>query len=54
MAEPEEWQYHQTPPTEHQNPILYNYLRYTSRVAEEGKISVSDDGQFIRDGPLLR
>jgi hypothetical protein len=48
MAEPEEWHYHHTPPTEHQHPILYNYLRYTyTRLAEEAKIAVSDDGQLI-------
>ncbi|MGD1097616.1 MAG: DUF3825 domain-containing protein [Bryobacteraceae bacterium] len=48
MAEPEEWHYHHTPPTEHQHPILYNYLRYTyTRLAEEEKIAVSDDGQLI-------
>lgn len=47
LAEPEEWDYHNTP-TEHRKPILFNYLRYTySRLAEEGKVAVSDDGQYI-------
>ena len=43
LAEPEEWDYQNTP-TEHRKPILYNYLRYTySRLAEEGKVAVSED-----------
>jgi hypothetical protein len=47
LAEPEEWNYQRTA-TEHPRPILYNYLRYTyARLAEEGKIAVSDDGQLI-------
>src|SRR5689334_19632097 len=47
LAEPEIWDYQRTP-TNHRKPILYNYLRYTySRLAEEGKVSVSEDGQYI-------
>lgn len=47
LAEREEWDYHHAE-TEHQKPILYNYLRYTyQRLAEEEKIIVSDDGQLI-------
>jgi hypothetical protein len=47
LAEPEEWDYQRTE-TEYNKPILYNYLRHTySRLAEEEKIVVSDDGQFI-------
>lgn len=45
-AEPEDWEYHKTA-TDYPNPILYNYIRYTyRRLAEEGKIAVSRDGQF--------
>lgn len=47
LAEPEEWNYQQTR-SDHQTPILYNYLHYTySRLAEERKVVVSDDGQLI-------
>jgi len=47
LADPEEWDYQHTPTT-HPKPILYNYLRYTyARLAEEGKIAVSDDAQWI-------
>ena len=47
IAETEEWDYHRTQ-TDHNKPILFNYLRYTyQRLAEEEKIVVSDDGQFI-------
>lgn len=43
LAEKEDWNYHNTP-TDHKNPVLYNYLRYTyMRVAEEKKISLSQD-----------
>lgn len=46
LAEDEDWNYHHAP-SDHANPVLYNYIRYTySRVAEENKISLSDDGQF--------
>src|SRR5580658_1982345 len=47
LAEPETWDYQHTP-SDHNKPILFNYLRYTyGRLADEGKIVVSDDGQFI-------
>jgi len=47
LAEPEEWAYHNTP-SDHPQPILYNYLHYTyRRLAEESKIGVSDDAQMI-------
>src|SRR5216684_1537413 len=47
LAEPEEWDYQRTP-TQYRKPILHNYLKYTySRLAEEDKIVVSDDGQVI-------
>lgn len=43
LAEPEDWQYKHTP-SEHARPILYNYLHYSyRRLAEEGKITSSDD-----------
>lgn len=45
-AEHEDWSYQNTP-SEHEKPILYNYIRYTyRRVAEERKVTVSEDGQF--------
>ena len=45
-AEHEDWSYQNTP-SEHEKPILYNYIRYTYRkVAEERKITVSEDAQF--------
>ena len=45
-AEPEDWEYHNTP-SDHNHPILFNYVRYTyRRIAEENKIALSDDGQF--------
>jgi len=47
LAESETRDYLQTA-FDHNKPILFNYLRYTySRLADEGKIAVSDDGQFI-------
>jgi hypothetical protein len=47
MAEPEPWDYQNTP-TSHHKPILYNYLRYTyARLAEEEKIELSEDGQYV-------
>ena len=47
MAEVEEWDYHHVATT-HAKPILYNYLRYTySRLAEEDKIAVAEDGSAI-------
>jgi Domain of unknown function (DUF3825) len=47
MAEPEPWDYQVMPQTQ-AKPILYNYLRYTyARVAEEEKIELSEDGQYV-------
>lgn len=47
MAEEEPWDYQSTA-TEYHKPILYNYLRYTyGRLAEENKIELSEDGQFV-------
>jgi hypothetical protein len=47
IAEPENWDYQNTQ-SEHNKPILFNYLRYTySRLATEEKVQVSDDGQYI-------
>ena len=46
LAEEEDWQYQYTC-NEHEFPILFNYLRYTyRRLAEERKISLSDNGDF--------
>ncbi len=46
MAEDEDWGYHNTP-SSYARPILFNYIKYTyKRVAEEGKIALSPDGQF--------
>ena len=45
LAEWEDWEYHNTQ-SERQRPILLSYLRYTyARLAEEGKIAISPDGQ---------
>jgi hypothetical protein len=45
-AECEDWAYHHTEAA-HPYPVLFNYVRYTyKRVAEEGKIELSDDGQY--------
>lgn len=47
LAEPEPWDYQNTVQPR-PKPILYNYLRYTyARVAEEEKIILSDDGQYV-------
>jgi hypothetical protein len=47
MVEPEQWEY-QNPSPARYKPILYNYLRYTySRVAEEEKVVLSEDGQSV-------
>jgi hypothetical protein len=41
------WDY-QNMPTAHHKPILFNYLKYTyGRVAEEEKIELSEDGQYV-------
>jgi hypothetical protein len=46
LAEKEDWAYHNTP-SEHEFPILYNYLRYSyRRLAEEDRIALSTDEQF--------
>jgi hypothetical protein len=43
LAESEEWGYRHTP-TEHPFPVLFNYLHHTfERLAEEGKIGVTQD-----------
>jgi Domain of unknown function (DUF3825) len=45
-AEVEDWSYHFIP-SEHPYPVLFNFIRYTyRRVADEGKIVLSDDGQY--------
>ena len=45
-AESEDWEYHNTT-TEHNYPILFNYIRRTyQRLAEERKINLSENGQF--------
>src|ERR1017187_9286079 len=47
MAEPEFWDYQSTQSPKNK-PILNNYLRYTySRLAEEEKIELSEDGQCV-------
>ena len=44
LAEPEDWDYQNTPTATHK-PILLNYLRYTFiRLREENKIELSEDG----------
>lgn len=46
LAENEDWGYHHVD-VGHRFPILYNYTKYTyRRLAEEGKIAISTDGQF--------
>jgi hypothetical protein len=46
MAEPEDWNYKNTP-SQHAKPILRNYLTYTyRRLAEEKKISVTSDEEY--------
>ncbi len=46
LAENEDWDYHHSP-SDHAFPILFNYIRYSyRRLAEEGKIALSNDGQF--------
>jgi len=46
LAEDEDWTYQHTH-SDHPYPILFNYVRYTyRRVAEEGKITLSEDGQY--------
>lgn len=44
QVEEEDWNYYNTD-TEHERPILFNYIRYTyNRVAEEKKINLSEYG----------
>jgi len=46
LAEDEDWSYHHTS-SDRPNPILFNYIRYSyRRVAEESKISLSEDGDY--------
>jgi Domain of unknown function (DUF3825) len=46
IAEPEEWNYANTP-TDHELPILYNYLHYTfERLEYEDKVGISMDEEF--------
>ncbi|GIW91508.1 MAG: hypothetical protein KatS3mg109_1940 [Pirellulaceae bacterium] len=46
LAEPEDWRYQHTE-SDHEFPILFNYVRYTyRRIAEENKIALSEDGQY--------
>ncbi len=47
LAEPEVWDYQNTL-NPRPKPILFNYVRYTyGRLAEEGKIELSDDGLAV-------
>jgi hypothetical protein len=47
LAEPENWEYVKLP-SENPRPILYFYLQYTfARLAEEGKVALSDDGKAL-------
>lgn len=47
MAEPEEWDYQHTA-ADYDKQILFNYLQHTyTRLAEENKIVISDNGQAI-------
>ena len=47
LAEDEDWGYHHVGPAEHEHPVLYQYVKSTyERVAEEGKIELSEDDQF--------
>lgn len=46
LAEPENWDYNNTP-ANFPHPILRNYLTYTyQRVAEEGKIEITPDAEY--------
>lgn len=46
LVEPEDWTYKYTA-SDHEYPILFNYLRYTyRRLAEENKLALSEDGQY--------
>jgi hypothetical protein len=46
MAEPEDWDYHNTPSAE-VRPILRNYLKYTyKRIGQEKKVGVTRDEKY--------
>ena len=46
LAETEEWTYQNTP-SDHPYPVLFNYLCFSyRRLADEGKIALSEDGAF--------
>lgn len=46
LAEPEAWAYKYTK-SEHRFPVLFNYLQQTyKRLSDEGKIVVTDDGEY--------
>lgn len=46
LAEPEDWDYHNTP-TDRRRPVLRNYVVHTyRRLAEEGKFSLTDDRRW--------
>lgn len=50
LAEPEDWDYHNTPMTE-SKPILRNYVKYTyQRIAEEKKEAVTKDEKAGAEG----
>ena len=46
VAEPEDWNYLNAP-SEHDLPILYNYLHYTfERLEYESKVSIALDDEY--------
>ena len=46
LAEDEDWQYRHSP-SDHEYPILFNYLRYTyQKLAEDREITLSINGDF--------
>jgi hypothetical protein len=47
LAESENWDYQNTD-SKNKLPVLFNYIQYTySRLAQENKITISDDGQCL-------
>ena len=47
LAECESWDYQNTPSTRNK-PVLFNYIQYTySKLVDENKIVLSDDGQAV-------
>lgn len=47
LAEYESWDYQNTPSTRNK-PVLFNYIQYTySKLVDENKIVLSDDGQAV-------